>query len=63
MTSVQNATKLINDSILKEISDSVAKLAYGTVVVTVHNRKITQIEIAEKQRFDDVWKVEGGGGI
>ncbi|MFA6078740.1 MAG: DUF2292 domain-containing protein [Candidatus Omnitrophota bacterium] len=63
MGSVQNSKKIINDSIIKEISDAVEKLAYGTVAITVHNRKITQIEVAEKQRFDEVWKVEEGGGI
>ncbi len=63
MSLAQNTKKIINDSIIKEISSAVEKLAYGTVVISVHNRKITQIEIAEKQRFDDVWKIEGGGGI
>lgn len=63
MSSIQNTKKIVNDSIMKDISDAVEKLAYGTVVITVHNKKITQIEIAEKQRFDDVWKLEGGGGI
>ena len=62
MGAVKN-TKIINDSIIKDISGAVEKLLYGTVVITVHNGKITQIEIAEKQRFDDVWKIEGGGGI
>ncbi|MFA6142633.1 MAG: DUF2292 domain-containing protein [Candidatus Omnitrophota bacterium] len=63
MGSVQKTKRIVNDSIIKDISDAVEKLIYGTVIVTVHNKKITQIEIAEKQRFDDVWKLEGGGGI
>lgn len=63
MGSGQNSARIINDSIIKDISDAVEKLTYGTVVITVHNKKITQIEISEKQRFDDVWKIEGGGGI
>ena len=63
MSSAQSTKKIVNDSIIKDISDAVEKLVYGTVIITVHNRKITQIEIAEKQRFDDVWKIEGGGGI
>ena len=58
-----NVKKLVNDSIIKEISDAVEGLEYGDVYITVHNRKIVQIEISKKQRFDDVWKVEGGGGI
>lgn len=54
---------IINDSIIKDIRDAVEELSYGTVIITVHNKRITQIEIAKKQRFDDVWKVEEGGGI
>ena len=58
------ATKnIVNDAIIKEISDAVGTLSFGTVTVKVHDKKITQIEVAEKKRFDDVWKVEEGGGI
>ncbi|MBF0484343.1 MAG: YezD family protein [Candidatus Omnitrophica bacterium] len=63
MSNKFNSKKIINDSIIKDISGAVEKLGYGTVVVTVHNKKITQVEVAEKQRFDDIWKVEEGGGI
>jgi hypothetical protein len=63
MSSKENSKKLINDTIIKEISDAVESLDYGTVVINVHNKKITQIEVSEKKRFDDVWKVEEGGGI
>jgi hypothetical protein len=64
MSSNQNAGKnLINDSIIKDIRDSVEKLGFGTVTITVHNKKITQIEVAEKKRFDAVWLIEEGGGI
>jgi len=59
----QNSHKIINDSILNNISSAVAGLNYGTVLITVHDKKITQVEISEKQRFDEVWKIEGGGGI
>lgn len=62
--SLKKGTKnIINDSIIKDISDAVSELAYGSVIITVHNKKITQIEIARKKRFDDIWKVEEGGGI
>jgi|WetSurMetagenome_2_1015567.scaffolds.fasta_scaffold2274844_1 hypothetical protein len=64
MSSNQNAGKnIINDSIIKDIRDSVEKLGFGTVTITVHNKKITQIEVAEKKRFDAVWLIEEGGGI
>ncbi len=63
MSIQQNSRKVLNDSIIKEISDAVESLEYGEINIKVHNKKITQIEIAEKKRFDDVWKIEEGGGI
>jgi hypothetical protein len=59
----ENARKVLNDSIVKEISDAVESLEYGTITIKVHAAKITQIETAEKKRFDDIWKIEKGGGI
>jgi hypothetical protein len=58
-----NSKKLINDSLIKEISTAVETLQYGEVIIKVHNNKIIQIDVSEKKRFDDVWKIEGGGGI
>lgn len=63
MSLKQDSKNIINDAIIKDIRDAVAGLGYGTVTIAVHNKKITQIEIAQKKRFDDVWKVEEGGGI
>ena len=63
MSASQNARKVLNDSIIKEISDAVESLEYGELNIKVHNKKIIQIEIVQKRRFDDVWKIEGGGGI
>lgn len=63
MTIQQNTKKVLNDSIIKEISDAVGALEYGEVNIKVHNQKITQFEIAKKRRFDEVWRVEEGGGI
>ncbi len=59
----QNSKNIINDAIIKDIRDAVGELAFGTVTITVQNRKITQIEVSQRKRFDDVWKIEGGGGI
>lgn len=53
--------KIINDAIIKDIYDAVGSLAYGTITIKVHNAKITQIEVTEKKRFDDLWGEEGGG--
>jgi len=63
MTVKDNSKKIINDTIIKDISDAVTGLDFGTVQIVVHNKKITQIEVSEKKRFDDVWKIEEGGGI
>jgi len=54
---------IVNDAIIKEISDAVGALEYGTVTVKVHDRKIIQIEVSERKRFDEAWKIEEGGGI
>ena len=63
MSTKQNPKNIVNDAIIKEISDAVGSLEYGTITIKVHNTKIIQIEVAERRRFDDVWKVEEGGGI
>jgi len=54
---------IVNDAIIKEVSDAVGGLEYGTVTVKVHDRKIIQVEVSEKKRFDEAWKIEEGGGI
>lgn len=63
MDNKKNTKKFINDSILQEITDALAGLTYGTVTIKLHDAKITQIEIAQRRRFDDVWLIEEGGGI
>lgn len=63
MSLKQNPKNIVNDAIIKEISDAVRALEYGAVTVKVHNNKIIQTEITERKRFDDIWKVEEGGGI
>jgi hypothetical protein len=63
MSTKTNPKNIVNDAIIKDISDAVGALDYGTVTVKVHNRKILQIEVAEKKRFDEIWKIEEGGGI
>ena len=59
----QNSKNIVNDAIIKDIAASVDSLDYGTVAIKIHDRKIIQIELTEKKRFDDVWRIEGGGGI
>ncbi len=59
----QYKKNIVNDAILKEISDAIHRLAFGTVTIKINHSKIVQIEVAENRRYDDVWSVEGGGGI
>ncbi|MCX5712300.1 MAG: DUF2292 domain-containing protein [Candidatus Omnitrophica bacterium] len=54
---------IINDSIIKDISEKIHGLKFGTVSITVHNSKIVQVEVAQKSRFEDVWLIGEGGGI
>ena len=54
---------IVNDAIIKDISDAVTSLDFGTIAIKVHNSKIIQIEVTEKKRFDDVWQIGEGGGI
>jgi len=65
MTGPQKQFKrnIVNDAILKEISEAIHRLTFGTVTIKINNSKIVQIEVAENRRFDEVWSVEGGGGI
>lgn len=56
---------IVNDAILKDISDKIHGISFGTVIITVYDSRIVQVEItsSEKKRFDDVWIVEDGAGI
>ena len=63
MSTKQNTKNIVNDAIVKDIATAIGSLEYGTVTIKVHETKIIQIEVTEKKRFDDVWRVEGGGGI
>jgi len=63
MSLKQNSRNIVNDAIIKDIAVAVGSLDYGTVTIKVHETKIIQIEVTEKKRYDDVWRVEGGAGI
>jgi hypothetical protein len=63
MSLKSNSKNIINDAIIKDIAQAVDSLEYGTVTLKVHDRKIIQVEVAERKRFEDVWKIEEGGGI
>jgi hypothetical protein len=54
---------IVNDSIIKDLSEQVINLKFGTIVIKVHDSKIVQVEVTERTRYEDVWLVEKGGGI
>lgn len=51
-----------DEKIVNKITQVLAGLEYGSVLIKVHDAKIVQIEVTERKRFDDC-KVEKGGGI
>jgi hypothetical protein len=63
MVTHQKSKDFINEAIIRDIKTAIEKMKYGTVIITVHNNKITQMEVSEKKRFDNVWIIEEGGGI
>jgi hypothetical protein len=44
--------KEIDPRILKEIVESVSKMKFGEVVITVHDARVVQIEEKKKKRFN-----------
>ena len=54
---------IINDSIIKDLSEQVIDLKFGAIVIKVHDSKIVQVDVTERTRYEDVWFVEKGGGI
>lgn len=62
----KNNKHAVNEAITKEITKAVGNVKFGSILITVHNSRIVQIEVAEKKRFDDLWyctEDEEGGGI
>lgn len=59
----QKGHGIVNDAILKDIYETLKSLDFGTITIKVHDSKITQIEVTRRERFDDVWLLEHGGGI
>jgi hypothetical protein len=40
-----------NDSKLNEILSAIQNLNYGSILITIHEGEITQLDITEKKRF------------
>ncbi len=39
------------DIIIEKLLEDVQKIQYGSVIITVHEGEITQVDITEKKRF------------
>jgi hypothetical protein len=52
---------VLPEAVLRELRDAVGRLKYGTITIKVHGSKVTQIEIAEKKRFDGAGFSDGEG--
>lgn len=63
MSLKQSGKNIVNDAIAKEIIEAIGSLRYGHIQITVHDYRIVQIDKTEKNRFDDIWLIEKGGGI
>ncbi|NLD99402.1 MAG: YezD family protein [Fibrobacter sp.] len=50
------------DKVVARISSALRGLRYGSVILTVHDSRIVQIERVEKNRFEDLY-LENGEGI
>ncbi len=49
---MEQKNKNIDPKVLEEIIESIAKMKYGEVVITVYDSKVVQIEEKKKKRFN-----------
>ncbi len=63
MSEHKDPSPIINDALVKDIRDAVKNLEYGVITIKVHASRIIQIDVTERKRYDDIWRVESGGGI
>jgi hypothetical protein len=59
----REAKDALPEVVLQELRNAIGRLKYGTITIKVHGSKVTQIEIAEKKRFDGVAGFTEGEGI
>jgi hypothetical protein len=50
------------DRVNARINSAMKGIRYGSVILTIHDSRIVQIERIEKSRFDDLY-LESGEGI
>lgn len=51
-----------SDRVNAQINTALKGIRYGSVILTIHDSRIVQIERIEKSRFDDLY-LENGEGI
>ncbi|RKM58354.1 MULTISPECIES: YezD family protein [unclassified Butyrivibrio] len=44
-------TTEVDEALLESIVESIKSIQYGTITITVHDGKVTQLETSRKQRF------------
>jgi len=44
-------TTEVDSALLESIVESIKSIQYGTITITVHDGKVTQLETSRKQRF------------
>ncbi|MDR1113591.1 MAG: YezD family protein [Candidatus Margulisbacteria bacterium] len=59
----KEATKSHEDKVLKKIAQVLSELRYGTIQITVHNSRVTQIDKLERVRVLREDYVDEGGAI
>ncbi|MGA2091750.1 MAG: DUF2292 domain-containing protein [Endomicrobiales bacterium] len=61
--STNNNYIAIDEEIIKKIINAFEGLRFGSVLITVHNSKVVQIDRKEKTRLEQGYEVDIGGGI
>ena len=42
----------VKDELVQQIIAQLKDIQYGTLLITVHNDEVTQLDVTKKQRFD-----------
>lgn len=42
----------VKEHIFKEIVENLQDISYGTLLITIHNNEITQLDVTKKTRFN-----------
>lgn len=42
----------LKEHVFKEIIENIKDISYGTLLITIHNDEITQLDVTKKKRFN-----------